>query len=212
MNARPPRLSPLRLLMSLLLPLVAYTVIHTAVGSATTALALTTSIPALWLIAVGVVHRRIDPVGVIVLVTTVAALAAYALTGGDALALKLRRGAVTGPLGIVALASVALGGPLLLLVAENVAKLNPDRRDEIDGRLADPSRRRMITVLTAIVGAFMALDGVSQVVLALTVPTSRFVADSTAARILVLGTGLVITTSYLRRQRQRLQRAPTRSR
>jgi len=52
------------------------------------------------------------------------ALAAYAITGGEPLAIKPRRGAVTGTIGIVGLASVALGRPLLLLVAENVAKMN----------------------------------------------------------------------------------------
>jgi uncharacterized membrane protein HdeD (DUF308 family) len=93
-----------------------------------------------------------------------------------------------------------------------VARLSPDRRDELEARLADPARRRTITILTAVVGAFLALDGVSQIVLALTVPTSRFVADSTAARILVLGTGLVVIATHLRHQRQRLQRAHTHSR
>ena len=35
--------------------------------------------------------------------------------------------------------------------------------------------------------------------LALTAPTGSFVADSTAARILVLGTGAVITAGFIRR-------------
>ncbi len=62
--------------------------------------------------------------------TVATALAAYALTGGDPLALKLRRGAVTGTLGIAALASVALSRPLLLMVAEHTAKLNPERQPD----------------------------------------------------------------------------------
>jgi hypothetical protein len=48
------------------------------------------------------------------------ALAAYVVTGGDPLALKLRRGVITGTLGLTALGSVALGRPLLLVVAEHV--------------------------------------------------------------------------------------------
>jgi hypothetical protein len=203
-NRRPPQLSPHRLLAGLVLPLIAYTIIRVVIGSATGAIAITTAIPAAWLVIVGIIRRRIDPAGVIILLTTVVALAVFALTGGDALALKLRRGAVTGTMGIAALASVALGRPLLLLVAERVAKLNPDRRAEIETRLADPRRRRVITILTAIVGAFLALDGASQIALALTVPTGSFVADSTAARIIVLGTGLIITATYLRHQKQRL--------
>jgi hypothetical protein len=37
------------------------------------------------------------------------------------------------------------------------------------------------------------------IALALTAPTGSFVADSTAARILVLGTGAVITAGFIRR-------------
>ena len=206
MNERPPQLSPLRLAAGLVLPLAGYLLIRAVVGSATGALAITTAVPAVWLIVVGIARRRLDPVGVIVLVTTLVALAAYVLTGGGVLALKLRRGAVTGPIGIAALASVALGRPLLLLVAERVARLNPDRRAEIEARLAEPGRRRVISVLTVIVGAFFTLDGTSQIALALTVPTGNFVADSTAARIIVVGTGLIATSTYLRHQKQRMQR------
>ena len=206
MNERPPQLSPLRLAAGLVLPLAGYLLIRAVVGSATGALAITTAVPAVWLIVVGIARRRLDPVGVIVLVTTLVALAAYVLTGGGVLALKLRRGAVTGPIGIAALASVALGRPLLLLVAERVAKLNPDRRTEMEARLAEPDRRRVITVLTAIVGALFTLDGTSQIAFALTVPTGNFVADSTAARIIVVGTGLIATITYLRHQKQRVQR------
>jgi hypothetical protein len=192
------------LLAGLLLPLVAYTIIRAMIGSATGALAITTAIPAIWLVVVGIARRQLDPVGVIVLVTTVVALAGFALTGGDTLALKLRRGAVTGPMGLAALASVALSRPALLLVAEHAAKLNPDRRGEMEARLADPRRRRVGTILTAIVGAVLTLDGASQIALALAVPTGSFVADSTAARIIVVGTGLIITATYLRHQKQRL--------
>jgi hypothetical protein len=94
-------------------------------------------------------------------------------------------------------------GLVLVLVSEQVAKLNPERRPEIESRLADPSRRRAVTVLTAIVGLTFAIDGASQVALALTAPTRMFVADSTAARILVLGTGLIVTARYIRRQKDR---------
>jgi hypothetical protein len=205
-NRRPPQLSPPRLLAGLLLPLAAYLIIRALIGSATGALAITEAFPATWLLVTGVARRRLDPVAVVSTATVAIALAAYALTGGDPLALKLRRGAVTGTLGIAALASVALGRPLLLLVAEHVTKLNPERRPEIDARLAAPDRRRALTILTTIIGVTLALDGASQITLALTVPTGMFVADSTAARIIVLGTGLVVTTWYFRHQKQQRER------
>jgi hypothetical protein len=198
MNRRPPQLSRYRLLAGLVLPLGAYLVIR-AIGSATGALAITEAISATWLLVVGVARRKFDPIAVVSTLTVAAALAAYALTGGDPLALKLRRGAVTGTLGIAALASVALGRPLLLTVAEHTAKLNPD----IQGRLAASDRRQAVAILTAIIGLTFTIDGASQIALALTVPTETFIADSTAARIVVLGTGLIVTTWYFRHQQAR---------
>jgi hypothetical protein len=201
MNRRPPQLSPHRLAAGLLLPLAAYLVIRALIGSATGALAITEAGPAAWMVYMGITRRRLDPIAVLSTLTVAIALAAYALSGGDPLALKLRRGAVTGTLGVVWLASLALRRPLLLVLAEHAAKLNPERRDEIEARLAMPDRRRAVTTLTAIIGVTFTLDGLTQVTLALTVPTGSFVADSTAVRILVIGTGVVVTARYLRRRR-----------
>lgn len=205
MNGRPPQLSPLRLLAGLVLPWIAYLIIRSLTGSSIGALAIADAVPSTWLLVVGIARRRVDPIAILSAATVVIALAAYALTGGDPVAIKLRRGAVTGTIGVVALASVALGRPLLLLIAENVTKLNPDR-PEMAARLADPDRRRVVTVLTAIIGATFAIDGASQIVLALTIPTRMFIADSTGARIAVLGTGLVVTIRYLRNQKKQLDR------
>jgi hypothetical protein len=206
-NQRPPRLSPHRLAAGLLLPLAGYLVIRALVGSSTTALLVITAIPAIWLLGLWVVRGRLDPIGVITLTTTVIALAAFALTHGDPLALKLRRGIVTGPIGIGALLSVALRQPLLLLLAEQTAKANPD----LEARLTNPARRQFLTVLTAIVGLFLATDGVSQIVLALTVPTGSFVADSTAVRIAVLGAGVIVTAWYIRDQNKQMNSPRPRS-
>ena len=207
MNQRPPRLSPVRLFAGVVLPLVAYLIIRALTGSTVGALAITDDVPSAWLVAVGIARRRVDPIAVISATTVMIALAAYALTGGDPLAIKLRRGVVTGTIGVAGLASVALGRPLLLLVAENVTRRSPDR-PELAARLAQPHRRRVVTVLTAIIAATFAIDGASQIALALTVPTASFVADSTAARIAVLGTGAVITIQYLRNQKKQLDRGP----
>jgi hypothetical protein len=65
-----------------------------------------------------------------------------------------------------------------------------------------------VTILTAIIGLTFAIDGASQITLAFTVPTGMFVADSTAARIVVLGSGLILTLSYFRHQQQQREREP----
>lgn len=210
MSGRPPHISPLRIVVGLVLPWAAYLIIRRLIGSPVGALAITDAIPSTWLLLVAIRRRRVDPVAILSAATVFIALGAYALTGGDPLALKLRRGMVTGTIGVVALVSVALGRPLLLLVAENVARLNPDR-PEVAARLAQPERRRTVTVLTAIIGATFAIDGASQIALALTVPTGMFVADSTAARIAVLGSGFVLTVQYVRTRRNRFGGGPRRS-
>lgn len=202
MNRRPPRLSPNRLAAGLLLPLAGYLLIRALAGSSATALLIITGAPAIWLLGTWIARRRLDPIGVVALGTTVLAAAAYALTHGDPLALELRRGVVTGAMGLAALASVAFRRPLLLLLAEQRAQANP----EFTARLADPARRRFITTLTAIVGLFLALDGLSQVVLALTVPTGSFVAASSSARIIILGVGLIVTGWYIRDRNQQINR------
>jgi hypothetical protein len=206
-NSRPPRLSPPQLVAGLVLPWLAYLIVRSLIGSSVGALAITDAVPATWLLLVGIARRRIEPIAVLSAATVFIALAAYALTGGDPVAIKLRRGAVTGAIGVTALTSVALGRPLLLLVAQNAAKLNPDR-PELMARLAEPHRRRMLRNLTAIIGTTFALDGASQIILALAVPTASFVGDSTGARIAVLGTGAVITFRYLRSEKNRLDRPP----
>lgn len=210
MNGRPPRLSPPRLVAGLVLPWLAYLIIRSLIGSAVGALAITDALPATWLLVVGIVRHRVEPIAVLSAATVFIALAAYAITGGDPMAIKLRRGAVTGAIGVGALTSVALGRPLLLLIAQNAAKLNPDRPD-LAARLAEPHRRRMLKILTAIIGTTFAIDGASQIILAVTVPTSSFVADSTGARIAVLGTGAVITIQCIRNQKNPLDRPPART-
>jgi hypothetical protein len=206
-NGRPPRISPPRIVVGLVLPWLAYLIIRSLIGSSVGALAITDAVPATWLLLVGIARRRVEPIAVLSAATVFIALTAYAITGGDPVAIKLRRGVVTGAIGVAALSSIALGRPLLLLVAQNAAKLNPDR-PELAARLAEPHRRRMLRNLTAIIGTTFAMDGASQIILALTVPTGMFVADSTGARIAVLGTGAVITFQYLRNQKNRLDRAP----
>ncbi len=200
MTGRPPRLSPLRLIAGVALPWVAYLLIRALTGSSVEALAITDAVPSAWLITAGIARRRVDPIAVLSATTVMVALAAYALSGGDPLAIELRRGAVTGTLGIVGLASVAFGRPLLLLVAENVARLNPDR-PEMAARLAQPDRRRAVSILTAIIAATFTIDGAVQIALALIVPTAHFVADSTAARIVVIGTGAVLAIRHVRGQK-----------
>jgi hypothetical protein len=205
-NARPKQLTRPRLLAALFLPLGLYVVLRIVTGSAIEALALTEAIPAAGLLFAGIRRRHIDAIGVLSTVTVAIALATYALTGDDPLALKLRHGAVTGMFGIALLASLALGRPLPVVLVERRAELDSERRAEIQARLADPVRRRALAVMTLLVGLAMTLDGAVQTTLALTVSTSAFVAASTIAHIIILGGGAASLVWYSRYRYQRHQR------
>lgn len=208
MTERPPQLAPQRLAAVLILPLGLYVLLRVLTGSATEALALTEVIPAGWLVIMGIVHRRIDPIGALATVSVAIALAVYALTGGDPIALKLRHGVVTGAMGIAALTSLALGRPLLLVIAQRSAAVDPQHRTQIEAKLAEPDRRRALVLLTALIGAVLTLDGIVQVVLAFTVSTGAFVFDSTAAHVVVLGGGAAAVIWYIRYQKEQRHGAP----
>lgn len=210
MNEWPSQLAPHRMLAALLLPLPLYALLRVVTGSATEALAFTEAVPATWLLIVGIVRRRFDAIGVISTLTVAIALAAYAATGGDPIALKLRHGAITGTLGVAALATVALGRPLLLGIAQRSATLDPQRRGEIEAKLAEPQRRRALMILTLLVGLILTIDGVVQIALALTVPTGAFVADSTVAHVLVFGIGVALVIWYFGYQKEQRRKPPAR--
>jgi hypothetical protein len=191
------------LVLALLVPLALYLLLRSLTGSPVEALALTEAIPAAWLVVMGIVRRRFDAIGVVATLSVAIALVIYGLTGGDPTALKLRHGVVTGAVGLVALASIALGRPLLLAVAERRAEIDLARRAEIEAKLAQPDRRRALVVLTALLGTCFTLDGVLQIVLAFAVPTDSFVRDSTSAHVVVLGGGVAVMAWYVQRQAER---------
>jgi hypothetical protein len=203
MNRRPPQLAPMWLLAALLAPLVLYAVLRHMTGSPIEALALTEVIPAGWLVLAAIVRRRFDAIGVVSTASVAIALAIYGLTGGDPVALKLRHGVVPGAVGIIALASLALGRPLLLVVAQRRAELDAVHRAEIEAKLAQPDRRRALVVLTLLVGVFFTLDGAVQTVLAFAVSTDAFVPDSTTAHLVVLGGGVAVMAWYFQHQKER---------
>jgi len=102
---------------------------------------------------------------------------------------------LTGSLGLVCLASVAVQRPLLL-VAEQLTRrhkpIAPPAR-------VDPAHRRFASRVTAIIGATFTVHGSALVVLALTTSSSTFVALHQAVGLPILGVGLAWLTWYRRR-------------
>lgn len=131
-------------------------------------------------------------------------LAGIVLPLAEYLLIRAAIGSATGALEITEAAPAAW----MIVVGIARRRLNRERQPEIEARLADGERRRAVTMLTAIVGLTLTIDGPSQIALARTVPTGTFVADSTAARVVVFGTGLIATLWYFRYQKERREKGP----
>lgn len=195
------RRPPLRLLIAVagaLVSVAAYVILENALHSEAYALAITESAGVVWLLAVGLRQGRLNPFAAATAVVLVVALVITVASGGSALPLKLRRGAITGPLGLACLVSVAIGRPLLPALLDLLASGSPQ---PAAGRLR--SLRQAVpapkaTWLTLIVGLTLTADAVVQVTLALTVSTTAFVGLTRLARIAISGVGLTACGIYWR--------------
>ena len=197
LGAPSPAVRRLTRVAGIVLPVTAYVVLKATTHNTTDALAVTETIPVAWVLAGGLLRRRLNPIAVIAAVVLGSALVITAVTGGSALPLKLRRASVTGPLGIGCLLSVAIHRPLLPALVELVARSVPPRAAaRVDGARRAIAANRA-SVLTAIVGITLLADAVAQVTLALTVSTTVFIATSRLARIILAAAGLAACGFYL---------------
>jgi FtsH-binding integral membrane protein len=155
-------------------PLLGYALLRPHVGSDATALAIGAAIPVTVTVALFCWRRRVDPIGVLSVLGFGIAVLILVLSGGNPLVLKLQDAVVTGPIGLVCLVSVAVRRPLHLVVFQFLARHNP-RWEHLT---RDPGRRRTSTVITALIGAMLLLHAMVLLVLALTQPTSVFLALS----------------------------------
>jgi hypothetical protein len=165
-----------RLLFSVLLPVVAYAIFRDTLG-----LAVAGAVPVGYGIVLAVWRRRVDWLAVVASIAFAIACVAAALTG-SALPLKVHEAVVTGALGLVLLAAVAVRRPVPL------ARL-------LKTPAADDS------VLGVLVGGFLLLHALIHVVLALTLPTGEFVVVSRVVGWSLIGAGVAGLIIYRRRTR-----------
>ncbi|MGW5364935.1 VC0807 family protein [Actinopolymorpha pittospori] len=201
-QARPrtqPRVQLRRLLPSVALnggvPLLLYALLRPHVSSDVTALAIAGAVPVVLTVAELAWRRRLDVFGVIAVAGFGVVLLLQLLSGGNALLLKLQDSVVTGPLGLLCLGSVAVRRPLHLLVLLLLAT----RKPELTAVLEDPARRRTSMVFTALVGSTLFVHALAMLVLAVTLPTTTFLALSRPVGWAVLGIGVVCVYWYRKR-------------
>jgi hypothetical protein len=151
------------------------------------ALALAGVVPALWTLGRFAWKRTVDPIGVLAFTGYVLAVAVSVFTGGSPLALELHESALTGALGVVCLASVAVGRPLHRWLV---------RRSQIED---SPARRRMSIVVTLLVGGTLVAHAAVLVILAVTLPPSSFVVLRHPVGLPILGLGLTALFWYRNR-------------
>jgi hypothetical protein len=195
--ARYSRRPKLRLTAGVLVPVATYLILSQALHSDLAALAIAEAIPVAWMLAIGLPRRQVHPLALVwALVFAVAVLVSIA-SGGSQLPLKLRRAAITGPLGLAFLGSVLVGRPLLPLATDRLARAWP-RAESLTRLLGGQTAPRRAIVLTGIIGVTLLADAAAQVTLALTVSTAVFLAASRLARLAVFTIGLGGCASYLR--------------
>jgi hypothetical protein len=168
------------LLITWLVPLAAYELISPHVHSDLLALTISAAIPAVVTIGTYLFRRRVNVIGLIGVAGFAIGLAVSVFTGGNELAIKLHEPVLTGLVGLVFLGSVTIGRPLMRVIGRLL------------GRATVPDHHRA-TVLSLMLGATLLVHGIVVTVLAITLPTSTFLALShpIGLPIVVIGVGVM---------------------
>jgi hypothetical protein len=184
------------LLISAVIPVLAYVLLRPHVHSDLTALVIGTAIPTVYTAAMLVWRSRLDPVGVFAVACFCVGLLLVYATGGNELVFKIREDLWTGPLGLACLISVAVRKPFYLLALQLAARRSPQLRE----RTASPGLRHRANVVTAAVGLILLVHAAVLVVLALTTSTTTFLAVSKPITWAIVGGGVGGLVLWLRHQ------------
>jgi hypothetical protein len=149
------------------------------------ALAIAWFIPVLWTLVSSLWRRRLNVLGMLGVAAYGITLGISIFTSAGSLPLKLHHAVVGGLVGLVFLGSVAIGRPILLIIARRVAA-NSRQQAVINRRLEGPGVRQSMTRLTQYIGVVALVDATLQAALALSLPTSSFLVATTIVRIAVV--------------------------
>ncbi|TDV54251.1 VC0807 family protein [Actinophytocola oryzae] len=172
--------------ISAVVPLVVYTWLRPHTGSDATALLVAAAVPTAFTLGKLAVRRRLDPIGLVAVCCFAVAALVFFATGGNTVVLKLHEAVVTGPLGLVCLASVAIGKPLHQVVLRLVARRSPG----MDRPLDTPGSRRASNTITGIVGATLVLHALVLLALAVSLPTQTYLEVSRPIGLAVIAVGV----------------------
>jgi hypothetical protein len=196
-----------RLILSLainaLLPVLVYALLRPLLASDAVALAIAAAIPAMRTLALWFWRRRVDWIGVHAVLGFGLALALTVLLAGNVFLLKVHGSLLIGILGLVLLVSVAIRKPLLEPVLRAFERTGPQVPNVLEKASIDSAGHerliRRIPLITTIVGLAFLGDALAHVLLALTTPTTTYLALSHIVTIAILGGGAAFL-AWMRRR------------
>jgi hypothetical protein len=186
----------IRLMINLAVPVLAYVLLRPQVHSDITALVAGAAVPTAYSAGVLLRRRRLDTIGVFAIVCFAIGLLLVVATGGNELVFKVREDIWTGTLGLACLISVAARRPLFLVALRVAARRNA----QIAERISDLQARRILTVITAVIGVILLVHALVIVTLALTASTTTFLALKAPLSLAIVGGGLAALVFWIRRQ------------
>jgi hypothetical protein len=183
----------LSVLLSAVAPLIFYEQVRHLVGSQVTALLIAGAIPVAWTAGNLAVRRRLDPVGALSAAGFGIGLLMLEVTGST-FAFKIHDGVLAGSIGVVCLASMAIGRPLFgLLLPKSVA-------------WPGMTRRTVANWVTGIWGVVLVADAAVIMLLAASLPTRTFLAIQHPVGLTFIAAGIA-GVIWRRRHRPAAQRS-----
>jgi hypothetical protein len=174
-----------------IVPFLAYVLLRPYVDGEVAALAIAAGVPAVFTIVVFLWRKRVDVIGATAIAAYVVVLLISVLAGGNPLILKLNDAVLTGPFGLICLASLVIGKPLHVVLHEYLARR---KGTEISDRT-----RKGSTVITGIVGVMLTLHALVLLFLALSLSTESFLAVSRIVGLSIIAVGVAAIFWYRRR-------------
>ena len=187
-------------------PFVVYQVGHHFGLADSVALSLSAVPPALSVMASWAVRRRLDPIGVVALISIVAGLSAMAVLNGNEVLFKMRDSVVTGAFGVICLVTLVAPVKPAMFTMGRALTADADKGSvaDFDALWDEPRARRVFTVLTAVWGVALVVESSVRATLIFALSTSAFLAIAPILFWIVLGSLIYFTVSYGRASRRAL--------
>lgn len=174
-----------------IVPLLVYLLLRRYIANDVTALAISMAIPIVRTVGLWVWRRRVDWIAVLAILGFAVALLISYLSGGSVLALELRGAVLAAAFGLVFLVSVVIRKPVIIVLLRVLKVGIPELSSSLDRVSSDPTTHQRFTTVTAAIGVTLLGKAVADLILALTLPTTTFLATSRIVNWIIAGSGLV---------------------